>query len=63
MFSVGEDGFKIRRIAAFFKLFGKHKDFEDEFQHLRAHSYTTDVKFKNGHQLPFVVHMDEKLQF
>ena len=29
------------------KLFRRHKDFEDKFQQLRAHSYTTNAKFKD----------------
>ena len=36
------------RIASLCKLFQRHKDLEEKFQQFRAHSYTTDAKFKDG---------------
>ena len=46
LFSVSEDGFGTRRMTSLYKLFGRHKDLKEKFQQLRAHSYTTDAKFK-----------------
>ena len=46
--SIGEDGFGTRGVASLCKLFGRHNIFEEKFQQLRDHSYTTNTKLKGG---------------
>ena len=46
LFSVDEDGFGTRVVASLCKLFGRRNIFEEKFQQLRDHSYTTDTEFK-----------------
>ena len=46
LFLVDEDGFGTRKMTSLCKLFGGYQDFEEKFQQLRAHSYTTYAEFK-----------------
>ena len=48
LFSTGEDGFRIRKMAGVQKLSGRHKDFEDKFPQLRDYSCTPDGESKGG---------------
>ena len=68
LFSIGEDGFWIRKMAGILKLFGRHKSFEEKFpqseiihvprtENLQADSLARSAR----EQLSFVVHMDAKL--
>ena len=38
LFSIGEDGFRTRRMTGVWKLYGRHKKFEDKFPQLRDYS-------------------------
>ncbi|CAG7864833.1 unnamed protein product [Brassica rapa] len=48
LFSIGEDGFRTRRIVSFYMLFGRHQDPERKFPQIRDHLCTKDAKFKGG---------------
>ena len=48
LYSLGKDGFGTRRVASICKLFGRHNIFEENFQRLRDHSYTTNTELKGG---------------
>ena len=50
LFSVGENSFRTRKMVSICKLLKRHKSFEEKFQQLRAHSYTTDEEFKSGQE-------------
>ncbi|CDY32833.1 BnaC08g02550D [Brassica napus] len=48
LFSIGEDGFRTRRITSLCKLPRRYTCLEEKFQQLRAHSYTTYAEFTGG---------------
>ena len=48
LFSIGEDGFRTRRVVGVWKLSGWYKDVEDMFPQLRDHSCTPNGESKGG---------------
>ena len=42
LFSIGEDGFRTRRMTGVWKLSGRHKNFKNKFPQLWDHSCTSD---------------------
>ena len=46
LLSIGEDGFKPRRVASICKLFRRHQDPEGRFSQFRDHLCTKDAKFE-----------------
>ena len=48
LFSIGEDGFRTRRIARLCSLLGRSEDPERKFSKLRNHSYIEDAQYKGG---------------
>ena len=49
LFSIGEDGFRTRRMVSFCKLFGRRQDPAKKFSQLRDYSCTTNARFEGAY--------------
>ena len=48
LFSIGEDGFRTKRMASIWKLPGGYQNSEGKLPQLRDHSCTSNEEFKGG---------------